>query len=165
MPVRPSIVLASQDAPLLLTGGLLGVDLAEMQRAGPGRPRIIDLIQQGKLKYSARDPQERWQTYNQLVAQVRANGIAYGDCEDLATAASAEMRLDSDRWYGDPGATPHVYRSRPGMLHVVVKSPRFKGLLDPSIAAGMGTEAPPPTDLVDAGIRTGALLGSGGRFR
>lgn len=132
MPVRPTLELSPEDAAVLLNEGLVGVNRAQMLRRGHGRPRVEDLIRSGKLRYSRRDPEERWQTYEDLVGAVERDGVAWGDCEDLASAAAAEISLESD-----PRTRTHVYRTGPRMSHVVVASERM-GLLDPSIAAGMG---------------------------
>lgn len=120
----------------MLNGGLLGVNLAQMAAAGPRRPRIVNLIRSGKLRYVRSDPREHWQNYNELMGQLRRRGVAGGDCEDLASAAAAEMRTDvGSPWY-DPTAEIFVYRAGPGLSHVIVKSQRF-GLLDPSVGGGM----------------------------
>lgn len=136
----------------MLNGGLLGVNLAQMQKAGQRRPRIVNLIRSGRLRYQRSDPSEHWQNYNELMGQLRRRGVSYGDCEDLASAAAAEMRTDrGSPWY-DPTAEIFVYRSAPGLSHVVVKSQRF-GLLDPSVGGGMGGRRSQP--------RQGADLGAG----
>ncbi len=136
MALHPTLNLSIRDAPYMLRG-LLAVDEAQMRRAGPNRPRIHDLIRSGYLGYSKRDPYEHWQTYDEMIGQLRRKGYAIADCEDLATAAAAEMRLDRGHRYYDPGAVPHVYKTAPRVSHVVVHSPRW-GLLDPSVAGGMG---------------------------
>lgn len=132
MPVRPTLELSAEDAAILLNEGLVGVNRAQMLRRGPGRPRVRDLIASGQLRYSPVDPDEHWQTYEDVLGAIQARGVALADCEDLAGMAAAEEDLD-----GDTGARTTVYRTGPNMNHVVVASPRF-GLLDPSISAGMG---------------------------
>ena len=136
MPVRPTLALQAQDARLLLAGGLLAVDMRQMRDAGPNRPRIIDLIKAKKLRYSRFDPEEHWQTWDEMMDQIGRHGVAEADCEDLATALAAELRLGDSRLV-DPDALPDVYRTGPRMNHVVVSSPRY-GRLDPSEWAGMG---------------------------
>ena len=137
MPLYPTLELSAEDASHMLNGGLLGVDTHQMRRAGSGRPRIVALIRSGRLRYDRRDPREHWQTYDELIRGIEEDGAASGDCEDLATAAAAEMRLDVGAAYHDPDATVMVYRSKPRTSHVIVNSPRF-GLLDPSVGGGMG---------------------------
>lgn len=136
--LRPTFRLGAEDAAEMLSG-LLAVDLAQMRRAGPNRPRIVDLIESGQLRYSRLDPEEHWQTYEEMVAEINARGFAEADCEDLATALAAELRMGDGRW-SDPQAAPVVYRSSPRVLHVVVKAPNLSPghLLDPSRSAGMG---------------------------
>ena len=137
MPLHPQLSLSVSDASAMLNGGLVGVDVGQMQAAGPNRPRIVDLIRSGRLRYQRADPGEKWLNYNQLIGQLRTNRYAEGDCEDLASAAAAEMRVDTQsRWY-DPTARVFVYKSSPRVSHVIVKSDKF-GLLDPSVGGGMG---------------------------
>jgi transglutaminase-like putative cysteine protease len=76
------------------------------------------------VKYSARDPQERWQLPSETMARGR------GDCEDLATWRAAELRLR-----GEP-ARVVVRRTGPRVLHAVVM--RADGRVeDPSKRLGM----------------------------
>lgn len=122
----------------MLDGGLVAVDALQMRRAGPGRPRVRGLITDRLLRYSANDPHEEWQTYDELVEKIGRHGFAYADCEDLATLVAAEYRVDGV----DPGARIHVYRTAPSVSHVVVR--RSSGALeDPSRSAGMGWDEPP----------------------
>lgn len=117
--------------------GLVAVDVAQMQRAGPNRPRVRHWIEAGELRYSRRDPREHWQDYDTLRAEIETHGYAYADCEDLASLAAAEYRVDGI----DPRAGVHVYRTAPRVSHVVVL--RGNGSLeDPSVAAGMGWDEP-----------------------
>lgn len=120
----------------MLSGGLVGVDVGQMAAAGPRRPRIWRLIREGRLRYQKRDPFEHWKTYDELIGQLQAQGYATADCEDLAAAGAAEMRLDRNWRFHDPGASTFVYRSAPKVSHVIIRSPRF-GLLDPSVGGGM----------------------------
>lgn len=126
-----------------LAWGLMLVDLAQMQAAGPHRPRVRDLIRQGRLRYEVRDPDEHWQTYRELVAQLVTRGRAGADCEDLASAWAAEARADG--W--DAAAHPLIYRVHRRLSHVVVALPGYAwrvgagyAVVDPSRLAGMGLE-------------------------
>lgn len=135
MPIRPTLQIAAGDAEALLASGLVGVNLKQMQRLRPaGAPSVFDLIRSGRLYYSRLDPEEQWQTYEQVVERVWAEGRADADCEDLASMIAAEYRYTGI----DPGATVTVYPSAPGVSHVVVRLSSGQ-LQDPSIAAGMGT--------------------------
>lgn len=150
MPVRPRFELPPSDANILLgattapdgSGGFLGVQVAQMLRAGPTRPRIRNLISDGQIRYSARDPHEKWISYEQAMVKIGENGYVELDCEDIASLVAAEMRVSGPPWQQgptpdfDPQATVDVYRSAPRTLHVIVDSPRF-GRLDPSKTAGM----------------------------
>lgn len=134
MAVRPSIQIAAGDAEALLGGGLVAVNEQQMRRAGWGRPLVRDLIASGRLYYSRLDPDEQWQTYDQVLQRLATEGRVDADCEDLASLVAAEYRITGE----DPGAAPTVYKSAPGVFHVVVR--RSSGALeDPSIAAGMGS--------------------------
>lgn len=134
--IRPLLELGVDDASAMLTG-LVAVDVRQMQRAGPNRPRVRDWIEAGELRYSRRDPREHWQSYDQIRREIEAHGYAYADCEDLASMAAAEYRVDGI----DPAATIHVYKTAPRVSHVVVR--RGTGQLeDPSVAAGMGWDEP-----------------------
>lgn len=138
--------ISTQGAATLLQG-LRAVDVLQMLKAGPDRPRVRDLIRGGELVYDRRDHDEHWQTWNELVGQIPAfgalarpgrraparDGKARGDCEDLGAAWSAELVVDD--W--DRDAVPVAYESRPGLSHVVVRSRRY-GDIDPSRLAGMG---------------------------
>lgn len=134
-----------------MLSGLVTVDVEQMRRAGPARPRIEALIASGALVYEGADESEHWQTYDDLIGAVRRDGIAYGDCEDLAAALAAEWRVDGV----DPQARTFVYRvPNSGIAHVVTAS-RVRGFpgppgwglgpgwmyVDPSVSAGM----PDPT--------------------
>lgn len=138
MPVRPSLRLSPKDAELALLG-LLAVDMEQMRRAGPNRPRVRDLIRERRIRYTRHDPNEHWQTYDEVIGQVRRLGFALADCEDQATMLAAELRVDGL----DPEATPRIYRTGPRMSHVVTDSHRF-GRLDPSRWSGMGWDEPSP---------------------
>lgn len=128
-------------------------------RKNPQWPSVRSLIKQGKIQYRLADPQEHWQTYRELVEAVQANGIAYADCEDLASAVAAE-----DRVRRGIQTEAYAYKPKENLFHVVAAVPqsamqRFGArdelmagwpaargasrpgfvLQDPSAAAGMGT--------------------------
>lgn len=135
MPVRPTLEIPVTDAAALLGGGLVQVNEQQMARWRPkGAPRVIDLITSGRLVYSALDPEEQWQTYEQILRRLGSeDGPVDADCEDLASLAAAEYRYTGI----DPGAEVYVYKTGPHLSHVVVR--RGDGSLeDPSLAAGMG---------------------------
>jgi hypothetical protein len=115
---------------------MLAVDVAQMRRAGPGRPRIYELIENKKLRYSPDDPEEEWKSYDQVLNEIRDRGVCYADCEDFATLAAAELVADDL----DPAARPVIYKSADHLFHVVTYSPRY-GYLDACIPGGMGGEA------------------------
>lgn len=132
MPVRPTLTLSPEDAAVLLVGLQL-VDEQQMRRAGPRRPRVVDLIRGGWFRYSSYDPEEHWTSYDEAVEQVRAEGYAELDCEDLGAMLAAELRVDGI----DDTAHTEVRRTGPAMSHVTVNGDRV-GPQDPSRAAGMG---------------------------
>ena len=150
MPIRPTLEITPGDAQALLGGGLVAVNLRQMQRMRPkGAPSVFDLIRSGRLRYSRIDPQEQWQTYEQIVRDINATGSTDADCEDLASLVVAEYRYTGF----DPGATVFVYGTTPTVSHVVVR--RSNGSLeDPSVAAGMGTDTQRSRD-----AQTAAALG------
>lgn len=95
-------------------------DLARHARAG----RPLPPLYRARVRYDASDAGERWQVPSETYARRR------GDCEDLAAWRAAELRLN-----GEP-ARVVVYRSRPGVLHAVVR--RGDGRIeDPSRRLGM----------------------------
>ena len=133
----------------------------EQLRANPDWPSVRSLIKRGELKYRLADPQEHWQTYRDLITQGQANGVAFADCEDLASAVAAE-----DRVRHNIQTEAYAYKPKPGLFHVVAAVPnaalregRFGSerellsgwpnargasrpgftLQDPSVAAGMGS--------------------------
>jgi hypothetical protein len=131
--ISPHFRLETKDAANLLAG-LVNVGLGQMRRARLGAADsfpILRGIQAGRVRYERADPNEDWQSWGELVAQMgRGDGIARGDCEDLSSAVAAELLFN-----GIPART-YVYRSGPRLYHVVVKTDRW-GVLDPSRAAGM----------------------------
>lgn len=136
MPLNPQIQLSAEDAAHLLSGGMLAVSVQQMRRAGAGRPRIHELIKNKKLRYSPEDPEEEWKSYDQVLREVRENGVCYADCEDFATLAAAELVADGI----DPAARPVIYQSADRLFHVVTWSPKY-GYLDACIPGGMYGEA------------------------
>lgn len=151
--ISPYFNLSGSDARGLLYG-LMETDKIQL-REHPNFPSMRQLIQDGRVRYRQADPQEHWQSYKELVEQTRDGGIAYGDCEDLATALAAEDQVR----YG-VNSVPYAYAPREGLFHVVtaVPSDQFGGiprhswpgakgappipgyvLQDPSAAAGMGS--------------------------
>lgn len=131
--VHPKFHLAARDTPFMLLG-LMFTDMEQMRRRGPARLRVRDLIQTGRLRYSRIDPDDHWQTYDEILEQLQSHPWAEADCEDLSGLLAAEMRIEGT----DPGARPTVHRTGPHMLHVRVTSPRHGQVLDPSVWAGMG---------------------------
>lgn len=129
--VRPQIGIDPHEAAALLTG-LVAVSAQQMREAGPHRLMVQDAIQRGLFIYDRNDPDERWKTYADAIEEVRRNGAAHLDCEDLASLVVAELQVTGQ----DPRAFPYVYRARGHTFHVVAGSPRY-GWLDPSVAAGM----------------------------
>jgi len=132
VPVRPTMKLSPTDAAVML-GGLQAVDETQMRRAGPFRPRVSDMIADGRLRYSRYDPEEHWQTYDEVVEEVGRWGSAEADCEDLGAMQAAEYRVDGV----DPTAHTVVKRTGPAMSHVTVQGD-WVGAVDPSRLAGMG---------------------------
>lgn len=132
MPVTPFIRVATRDAANLLDG-IVSANLGQMRHknADPKAMPILRGIQSGRVRYNRADAQEHWQTWDELVAQMAQGGVAEGDCEDLASAVTAELL------YAGEKARTYVYQSGPHLYHVVVHTDRW-GLLDPSRAAGMG---------------------------
>lgn len=131
--ISPHFKLETKDAANLLVG-LVNVGLGQMRRGGLGAAGAFPIlrgIQTGRVRYERSDPNEDWQSWGELVAQMgRGDGVVRGDCEDLSAAVAAELLFN-----GVPART-YVYRSGPKLYHVVVKTDRW-GVLDPSRAAGM----------------------------
>lgn len=125
MGISPKLDLSTPDAANALDG-LVSVNIGQMARRSlpKGKYPVISGIQSGRIRYERRDPQERWQTWEQLLAS------GEGDCEDLASATAAELL------YNGIEARTYVYKSGPHLYHVVLKTGRW-GILDPSRAAGM----------------------------
>lgn len=97
--------LSVGDAAELLQG-LFAVNRNQLKRGVPGINR--DLIGR-RIRYERDDPQERWQTIENL------RRTRKGDCEDLAAAVAAEIAEAGIQ------ARPVIYRVRPGLAHAVVE--------------------------------------------
>lgn len=129
--ISPHFQLGTAEAANLLDG-LVSVGLSQIDKSGIGKGRypILEGIQRGTVRYRRADPREHWQSWGELIAQLRERGRASGDCEDLASAVVAELLHNGIE------ARTYVYQSGSKLYHVVVKTQRW-GLLDPSRAAGM----------------------------
>lgn len=100
--------------------GLTSLD-EQILRVEPRLPSVYD----AGLRYQ-KEPSDVWRHTADLMA--RGNG----DCEDLAAARAAELRVSGV----DPGAFVHVYQSGPQRYHAVVG--RSDGSVeDPSWILGM----------------------------
>lgn len=151
--IHPYFNLTGSDARGLLYG-LMEVDKIQL-RESPGMPSMRHLVQSGKVKYRRADPEEHWQSYKEIVGNVRRDGVAYADCEDIASAIAAEDQVK----YGVV-SLPYAYTPKQGLFHVVTAVPvdqfgaiprhdwpgaRFAPdvpgyvLQDPSVVAGMGS--------------------------
>jgi hypothetical protein len=166
--ISPRIHVGHKDAAVLLHSGLLGVDIAQIVRFGVDRMAAlrldpISLLSDGRGIYSPVDPDEHWQTIEELIAQnvigaaalgvplgrgddpATPAGIVSGDCEDWATAVAAWLRVTGQ----DVDALPIVYGARPDTGHVVTWHPRGNrgrgAILDPSRWGGMAGPLPIPT--------------------
>lgn len=115
--VSPLFQLTGQEAKGLLFG-LLEVDKFQLAQH-PEWPSIREAVRAGKVRYREYDPREHWQSYREIVEQLQANGEAFGDCEDLATAVAAE---DQVRYGVD--SLPYAYSPKEGLFHVVTAVPR-----------------------------------------
>lgn len=153
MSISPHFEMSGDEARGLLYG-LLESNKIQLRKY-PEMPSVRKLIQDKKIIYKRADPDEHWQTYKELVDQVAFNGVAYGDCEDFATAIAAEDQVR----YGVQ-SLPYAYSPRPGLFHVVTAVPTDQfgkipsghwpaaqgvnpkagyTFQDPSAAAGMGS--------------------------
>ena len=130
--MNPEFDITTRDAANLLPG-VVNMNVKQIQRRFGGAASqfpILRGIQTGKVRYKRLDRREKWQTWDNLMAQLDSRGVAEGDCEDLASAVAAELVNAGVR------ARTYVYQSGPRLYHVVVQTDRW-GLLDPSRAAGM----------------------------
>ena len=114
--IDPTFKVSGTEAKGLLMG-LLEMDINQLKEH-PNYPSLRQLVKAGKVKYNVNDPEEHWKTYREIVEEYGKNGIAYADCEDLATAVAAE---DIVR-YGI-ASKPFAYSPRPGLFHVVTAVP------------------------------------------
>jgi hypothetical protein len=129
--MNPTFNISSRDASHLLRG-LVEVNKAQHARyvkKGGDPFTIIKAIQQKRLRYRKADPREKWLSYNELLQLLKKKGKG-ADCEDLSAAVVAELQSA-----GIPART-YVYKARPGLFHVIVKTDKW-GFLDPSVSAGM----------------------------
>ena len=121
---------------------------------------VLHGLQTGSIKYIQRDPNEHWKSRNEILED------GGGDCEDLATAVTAELnealyrpgfgasfagqppplpgplpgpKNELHNAWGGTGdeATVAIYKPRRGLYHVLINTPTW-GLIDPSVAGGMG---------------------------
>ena len=126
--MNPKFDISSRDAAYLLEG-LVAVNRAHHRRhiANGGDPfAVLKMIQSGKLKYNAEDKKEHWKSYEELIE----NPGKGADCEDLSAAVVAELLNAGIQ------ARTYVYKAKPQLFHVVVKTDIW-GFLDPSVSAGM----------------------------
>lgn len=129
--MNPKFKLNSTDASYLLEG-LVRVNQAQHKRytkKGEDPFAIIKAIQTGKIRYKRSDPEEHWITYKEMLEGSK-KGTFGADCEDLSAAVVAELRN------AGIDARTYVFKARPGLFHVIVKTERW-GFLDPSVSAGM----------------------------
>lgn len=117
--IRPS-----RERLLIILDALVKLNLLEMSKH-----RYPPLYKSGVVY--RREPRdygrfERWQTIEDLIEK------GYGDCEDLASARTAELRLKGIR------ARPWL-KKRNTTWHVVVRYPDGR-IEDPSRILGMGKE-------------------------
>lgn len=121
---------------------------------------VLHGLQAGTITYDQRDPREHWKSRQEVLEDRK------GDCEDLATSVAAELnealyrpgfgaafagmpaplpgplpgpKIDLHTAWGGAGdeAVVAVYEPRAGLYHVLVWTPTW-GLIDPSVAGGMG---------------------------
>lgn len=124
--IRVGFELSSVDAKRLriMLDALVRLDLLELKQR-----RYPSLYKSG-VRYQ-REPKEpgrfeRWKTIRELI------DTGFGDCEDLASARVAELRMMGVR------AIPWL-RRRGNTWHVVVRYPNGR-IEDPSRRLGMGKE-------------------------
>ena len=160
--VKIEVRIFPEEAPTLLrwlyerNRKLVAADAAE----GKDPFAVMHGLQKGTIKYIQRDKEEHWKDRSEVL---RDGG---GDCEDLASAITAELNeslyrpgfganfagmpaplpppLQGDKAqiqlaWGNAGdeAITAVYSPRPGLFHVLTWTPTW-GLIDPSVAGGMG---------------------------
>ena len=110
------------EAQAMLTG-LVARDMVEYR---DGVPPVSLGLWSGQIVYDRADYDEKWQSARELWQSGR------GDCEDLASAVSAERTL-----LGYP-SLPVIVRSGRRTAHVVVRDNATGEYLDPSVTGGMG---------------------------
>ena len=129
----PTFHLRTEEAANLLDG-VVSANLSQMAkdpRGARGKFFLLRGIQDGWVRYKRADRKEHWQTWREMVEQRDRTGVVRGDCEDFAAAVAAELVANGI------DARTYVYKSTPGLYHVVVKTQKW-GLLDPARGAGMG---------------------------
>ena len=97
---------------------------------GDPETSMIDAIMRGDVVYSRHDPNEHWQSFNEVLA------AGEGDCEDLSAAVVAEMQL------AGRNAFVGIEKSGEDLWHATVNVYNPDGSitnLDPSKWAGMDT--------------------------
>lgn len=117
MSISPKFFMSGDEARGLLFG-LMEADKIQLRKY-PDMPSMRQLIREGKVVYEQWDPEEHWKTYKELIDEYRQNGVAKGDCEDLAVAVAAE---DQVRFGVE--TLPYAYTPRPGLFHVVSAVPQ-----------------------------------------
>lgn len=140
--MNPKFDITPIDAANLLQG-LVAVNQAQVKehiKDGGDPFAILKAIQEGKLRYKRSDPDEHWLTHRELLEIIQSPKNKIGatgksvrvgaDCEDLSAAVAAELREAGIE------ARTYVYKARPGLFHVIVRTKKW-GDLDPSVSAGM----------------------------
>ena len=117
------------DAAAGILAGVVQANLLQLSEAGQaGAFPVTRGLQEGTIKYVATDPEEKCQTWEDVMA------TRQGDCEDLAPAVAAELVAAGIL------ARPVAYQAKPGTWHVVVEVKGLPGVdfIDPSREGGMG---------------------------
>lgn len=133
--ISPLFRMTGDEARGLLFG-LLEADKVQL-RKHQDLPSMRELIGEGKVKYDAKDPQEHWKTYREIVEESQRSGVSYADCEDLAVAVAAEDQI----FYGIQ-SLPFAYSPREGLFHVVTAVP--SGAIKPGseVVSGQAGQLP-----------------------
>lgn len=105
-----------------MLSGLVAVDVAQLRRGGLPSPSA--LLRSGRIRYTSRDPDERWLTLAELL------DAGEGDCEDLAAAVAAERILQ-----GIPSRV-RLLRLTNRDYHAVVQHTQTGRMEDPSQTGG-----------------------------
>lgn len=154
--IHPYFNLTGEEAKGLLYG-LLETNKIQL-RKDPSLPSMRQLIRDGRVVYRQADPNEHWQSYREIVDQVKMNGVGYADCEDLAPAVAAE-----DQMRFGIASQPYAYRPKEGLFHVVTAVPKgsqtYGGRSFPS---AMGAPSLPGYRLEDPSAAAGMSVTFGG---